>query len=97
MKNLSRDPGTRLYEDLRTRADTYEVGARGQRVTRRASLPVRAAERRHSHVVGNGLGSASGMLGAVSLSAISVSLPVSTNGPPSSSGVMRSRLSSSSS
>lgn len=25
MKNLCRDPGTRLYEDMRTRADTYKV------------------------------------------------------------------------
>lgn len=25
MKNFARDPGTRLYEDMRTRADTYKV------------------------------------------------------------------------
>lgn len=25
MKNLARDPGTRLYEDMKTRADTYKV------------------------------------------------------------------------
>lgn len=25
MRNLARDPGTRLYEDMKTRADTYKV------------------------------------------------------------------------
>jgi len=25
MKNLARHPGTRLYEDMKTRADTYKV------------------------------------------------------------------------
>jgi hypothetical protein len=25
MKNFARDPGTRLYEDMRTRGDTYKV------------------------------------------------------------------------